>query len=58
MSDDGSDEFSEEVGGWIQWFCNYEGHQFFCEVDEDFIRDNFNLYGLKHRFPRFTYCQS
>lgn len=38
---------SESSGGWIQWFCELEGHEFFAEVDDDFVRDSFNLYGLK-----------
>ena len=52
-------EFSDDsAGGWIQWFCNYEDHQFFCEVDEEFIRDNFNLYGIKQKFTHFKYFVS
>ena len=43
MSEDS--QFSEE-GGWIQWFCSLEDHFFFCEVDVDYIRDSFNLYGI------------
>ncbi|CAD8204278.1 unnamed protein product [Paramecium octaurelia] len=39
-----------EGGGWVQWFCAMEDHQFLCEVDDEFIRDNFNLYGLKSKF--------
>lgn len=33
--------------GWIQWFCSLEGHEFMVEVDEEFIRDPFNLHGLQ-----------
>jgi len=33
--------------GWIQWFCTLEGHEFLVEVDEDYIRDPFNLYGVQ-----------
>lgn len=33
--------------GWISWFCNLDDHKFFSEVDVDYIKDNFNLYGLK-----------
>ena len=36
-------------GGWIQWFCMLEGNSFFCEIDEDYIRDAFNLYGIKRK---------
>jgi len=32
---------------WIQWFCSLEGHEFMVELDEDFIRDPFNLHGLQ-----------
>ncbi|CAG9329480.1 unnamed protein product [Blepharisma stoltei] len=54
---DSSDEDEEEADlyeeGWIQWVCSLEGHEFFCEVDEDFIRDNFNLYGLREKFAQY-----
>lgn len=23
---------ADSEGGWIQWFCRLEGHEFFCEV--------------------------
>jgi hypothetical protein len=26
-------EESESNGGWISWFCELEGHDFFAEVD-------------------------
>jgi hypothetical protein len=30
-------------------------HQFFCKVDEEYIRDSFNLYGLKQMFDHYKY---
>ena len=50
--DEEEEEFSD--GGWIQWFCNLDGHEFFAEVDDEYIRDNFNLYGLRSRIARFN----
>ena len=35
------------VMGWIQWFCSLEGHEYMIEIDADYIRDPFNLYGLQ-----------
>lgn len=36
---------------WISWFCSIPGHEFFCEVSEDFIEDDFNLTGLNSMVP-------
>lgn len=49
-----SDYSSEDSEGWISWFCSLEDHQFFCQVDEDYITDNFNLYGIKQNFNHYN----
>ena len=36
---------------WISCFCSLPGHDYFCEVAEDFIEDDFNLTGLNAMVP-------
>ncbi|KAI9634367.1 casein kinase II beta chain [Dioszegia hungarica] len=36
---------------WINWFTSLPGHDYFCEVLEDFIEDDFNLTGLQSMVP-------
>lgn len=44
--------------GWIQWFCALEGHEFLCEIDEDFIRDPFNLQDINEKFSKEIFKSS
>lgn len=52
-----SDDLPTAQMGWIQWFSSLEGHEFLVEIDEDYIKDSFNLYGLQSHFPKEKFKQ-
>jgi len=53
MGSDSNSDDSGELFGWVPWFCGVPGHEFFVEVDEEYLKDNFNLYGLRNRINYF-----
>lgn len=38
---------------WISWFCSLNGHEYYAEIAEDFIEDDFNLTGLPAIVPYY-----
>ncbi len=41
---------AKRYAGLLEWIMDREGHEFLVEVDREFIRDKFNLYGLREKF--------
>ncbi|CAO1629460.1 unnamed protein product [Sympodiomycopsis kandeliae] len=46
MMEDLSSASSYATSTWVSWFLSSKGNEYFCEVDEDYILDRFNLTGL------------
>ena len=40
----------------VSWFCSLKGNEFFAEVEEDFIQDDFNLTGLSAQVPHYEFA--
>eukprot|EP00494_Astrolonche_serrata_P033165 UN33434 len=38
---------------WVNYFINKSGNNFFCRVEESYINDQFNLYGLNTQVPYY-----
>jgi len=62
LTSDGETTASSDTSGnsgeqpWISWFCSLKGNEFYCEVDEEYIHDDFNLSGLGTLVPYYHYA--
>jgi casein kinase II subunit beta len=38
---------------WIDWFLESKGNEYYCEIDEEYILDRFNLTGLNAEVQQY-----
>jgi casein kinase II subunit beta len=56
QASDGAESSDADDVSWIQWFCSLQGNEYFTEVAEDFVQDDFNLTGLGNQVPYYDYA--
>ncbi|KAI8074089.1 casein kinase II, regulatory subunit [Gongronella butleri] len=52
-SDHDSSSKDSSLQSWVAWFCSLAGNEFYIEVPEDFMDDDFNLTGLSSQVPYY-----
>lgn len=52
MSESSSSDYSDEESA-IEWLLSQPGNQLLVRIDEEYIEDGFNLYGLNKIVPNF-----
>eukprot|EP01006_Ploeotia_vitrea_P036399 TRINITY_DN66013_c9_g2_i3.p1 TRINITY_DN66013_c9_g2~~TRINITY_DN66013_c9_g2_i3.p1 ORF type:complete len:267 (-),score=104.22 TRINITY_DN66013_c9_g2_i3:721-1467(-) len=55
-SNSSSEIQTDDEYAWIPWFTSLKGNEFFCAVDEAYVRDGFNLTGLNSQVPYYEYA--
>lgn len=55
-SSEPEEEEEEEEYAWVSYFCSLKGNEFFCQVDDDYIHDGFNLMGLSSQIPYYEFA--
>lgn len=51
MSADEQDSDGSDLEYWVDLFLGTKGNEYFCEIEEDYITDRFNLTGLNSEVP-------
>ncbi|BFZ56158.1 casein kinase 2 regulatory subunit [Savitreella phatthalungensis] len=51
-----SDDSASDIVSWVDWFLRARGNEFFCEVDEEYISDRFNLTGIAGEVQHFQHA--
>ncbi|KAI1913550.1 casein kinase 2 regulatory subunit [Ophidiomyces ophidiicola] len=47
---------SDYTSFWRDWFISSRGNEYFCEIDEEYLTDRFNLTGLNSEVKHYQYA--
>ncbi|KAG7006757.1 pre-mRNA-splicing factor CLF1 [Physcia stellaris] len=56
MEEFNSETDSDYTSYWRDWFTSSRGNEYFCEIDEDYLTDRFNLTGLNTDVQYYQYA--
>ncbi|KAI9793328.1 MAG: casein kinase 2 regulatory subunit [Piccolia ochrophora] len=56
MDDFASETDSDYTSYWRDWFISSRGNEYFCEIDEEYLTDRFNLTGLNTEVHYYQYA--
>lgn len=56
MDDLSSGSSSYASNSWVSWFLSTKGNEYFCDVDDDYILDRFNLTGLNQEVQHYPHA--
>jgi casein kinase II subunit beta len=56
VDDYNSETDSDYTSYWRDWFVATRGHEYFCEIDEEYLTDRFNLTGLQAEVQYYQYA--
>lgn len=51
-----SESDSDYTSYWRDWFISSRGNEYFCEIDEEYLTDRFNLTGLNTEVQYYQYA--
>ncbi|KAI9684774.1 MAG: casein kinase 2 regulatory subunit [Trizodia sp. TS-e1964] len=56
MEDFNSETDSDYTSYWRDWFISSRGNEYFCEIDEEYLTDRFNLTGLNTEVQYYQFA--
>ncbi|KAI9695786.1 MAG: casein kinase 2 regulatory subunit [Candelina mexicana] len=56
MEDFNSESDSDYTSYWRDWFISSRGNEYFCEIDEEYLTDRFNLTNLNAEVQYYQYA--